>query len=156
MAQRSDDPDSNQDSTQGAPGRGEGDHTLNDCDELRARVGELERFRTLLHYSTDAIFLVEGDTGAIVDANRTASRYLNLDRERLKRSSLADFLPDTSWTDLKADARSAGGDPAQGLVLERELSPAGGASFTVEMTIDRHRLGETDYAVVVVRDMTDR
>ncbi|MES9996423.1 EAL domain-containing protein [Desulfovibrio aminophilus] len=42
--------------------------------ELRERLGELERFRTLLNQATDAILVLDAENLSFVDANETAAR----------------------------------------------------------------------------------
>lgn len=44
--------------------------------ELQKRLEELERFKTLLDHSQDAIFLVEVPSGRLVDCNESARRLL--------------------------------------------------------------------------------
>ncbi len=121
--------------------------------ELRARLEQLERFRVLLDHSTDAFFLLEADSGSVLDCNQTALQMLGTDRHSLLGSPLERFLQDERWEGLVtrfAEYRD------EGRPFERDFTPQSGAPIPVELTVDHHRLGDTTYAIVVGRDISAR
>jgi two-component system cell cycle sensor histidine kinase/response regulator CckA len=121
--------------------------------ELRARLEELERFRALLDCSTDAFFLLEADSGTVLDCNQAAVQMLRTDSHRLLRTPLERFLRGERWQELVARATES---RAEGRPFERDFTPRKGAPIPVELTVDHHRLGDTAYAIVVARDISGR
>ena len=53
--------------------------------ELQQRLGELERFRTLLDNSNDLIFMLQVPSGNIIDVNEAACRHMEHSRQNLLR-----------------------------------------------------------------------
>ena len=60
--------------------------------ELRKRLDELERFKSLLDESNDAIFLIEIPSGRFVDINNAASRHLGYSTKQLLDMSMGDLV----------------------------------------------------------------
>jgi PAS domain S-box-containing protein len=119
--------------------------------ELRDRLAELERFRALLDQSLDAVFLVELPGGQVADSNRAALAMVGAgprDLARLRFSSLFS----------EADAgRLAWGLEGRGrMVAEVLLRPLAGNPLPVEVSVSRVRLEEGEYAVAVLRDVSER
>jgi PAS domain S-box-containing protein len=119
--------------------------------ELRDRLAELERFRALLDQSLDAVFLVELPDGKVADFNRAALTMTGAGSKDLARTKFADLFSD-------ADAnRLAWGLEGKGrMVAEVMLRTLDGAALPVEVSVGRVRLEEGDYAVALVRDVTER
>ena len=119
--------------------------------ELRDRLAELERFRALLDQSLDAVFLVELAGGKVADHNRAALSMVGAgpqDLARVKFSSL--FSP------ADADRLSWGLEGRGRMVAEVLLRPLAGNSLPVEVSVSRVHLEEGEYAVAVVRDVSER
>ena len=74
---------------------GFGEHSVSKSyyPELRRRLEELERFRSLLDQTGDAIFLVDVATGRIADAAGAAGAMLRQERGDLRGLPFEHFLP---------------------------------------------------------------
>lgn len=136
---------------------GFGEHSVSKSyyPELRRRLEELERFRSLLDQTGDAIFLVDVATGRIADAAGAAGAMLRQERGDLRGLPFEHFLPPDAVLRLRG---LFSGDFAAGRV-ETSLSRPGdeaGGSLPVEMTF-RLAQGEAGrVAVIVARDATER
>ncbi|EKO40234.1 MAG: PAS domain S-box [Solidesulfovibrio magneticus str. Maddingley MBC34] len=136
---------------------GFGEHSVSKSyyPELRRRLEELERFRSLLDQTGDAIFLVDVATGRIADAAGAAGAMLRLERGDLRGMPFEHFLPPDAVLRLRG---LFSGDFAAGRV-ETSLSRPGdeaSGSLPVEMTF-RLAQGEAgSVAVIVARDVTER
>jgi len=120
--------------------------------ELTERLAELERFRELLDQSNDAIFLVDADSGRILDTAGSAPALLGRDKGRIIGAAFYDFLRP------KAASRVAGVLSTQGTdaPLVTELASPDGATIPVEMTIRVAKGPTRREAVVVTRDISER
>ncbi len=116
--------------------------------ELRRRLAELERFRTLFDAGNDLILLVGLPQATIVDANLPACRRLGWDRAQLLGRPLADVLAGRDLGGmLAADASGQ---------VEADFRCRGGELFPVELTCRTTPPGPGLTALVVARDITDR
>src|SRR5690606_6425959 len=69
---------------------------------LERQVGFDEaRFRAVLDQAGEAIFMIDPETGRLIDANATASRMLGYERDELLALSIEDFDVDTAGWRLK-------------------------------------------------------
>jgi PAS domain S-box-containing protein len=123
--------------------------------ELKRRLDELERFRSLLDQTGDAIFLVDGRTGRITDAAAAAGAMLRIRRQVLVGRRFEDLLP------AEAVHRVQGlfsGDFAAGRIETVLVRPdgKGETSPPVEMTFRMASGEEGPIAVIVARDVTER
>ena len=136
---------------------GFGEHSVSKSyyPELKRRLDELERFRSLLDQTGDAIFLVDGRTGRITDAAGAAGTTLRLGRSELVGRVFDELLP------AEAAGRLRGlfsGDFAAGRIETVLVRPggAGETSAPVEMTFRMASGEEGPIAVIVARDVTER
>ncbi|OLN27421.1 hypothetical protein DVDV_2125 [Desulfovibrio sp. DV] len=136
---------------------GFGEHSVSKSyyPELRRRLEELERFRSLLDQTGDAIFLVDVDTGRITDAAGAAGAMLRLDSPELIGRVFEDLLP------VDAVCRLRGlfsGDFAAGRIETALVRPGDvpGGNLPVEMTFRLAQGGGGSMAVIVARDVTER
>lgn len=136
---------------------GFGEHSVSKSyyPELRRRLAELERFRSLLDQTGDAIFLVDVGTGRITDAAGAAGTMLRLRSPEFVGQSFEDFLPVDAVCQLRG---LFSGDFAAGRIETVLSLPGGvpGASLPVEMTFRLARGGDGPIAVIVARDVTER
>ena len=136
---------------------GFGEHSVSKSyfPELRLRLDELERFRSLLDQTGDAIFLVDGHTGHITDAAGAAGAMLHASRDTLLGRSFEELLPPD------AAARLHGlfcGDFAAGRIETTLTLPEDKTSGKppVEMTFRMASGQDGPMAVIVARDVTER
>ncbi len=122
--------------------------------ELKRRLDELERFRSLLDQTGEGIFLVDADTGRITDAAGAAGAMLGRRSEELVGRLFAEFWPAEAVEHLRG---LFSGDFAAGR-METTLPRPGnrGGGLSVEITF-RLASGEAgSIAVIVARDVTER
>ena len=136
---------------------GFGEHTVSKSyfPELRRRLDELERFRSLLDQTGDAIFLVDGNTGRITDAAGAAGLMLRAARESLIGRLFEELLPPGAVLRLRG---LLGGDFAAGrietsLALPEDVAPL---RPPLEMTFRLAAGKDGPMAVIVARDITER
>ncbi len=123
--------------------------------ELRKRVDELEHFRALLDRVSDAIFVVDADSGTILDISGSGPSMLGCGMETLKGRSFKELLPPhiarytTNLFNIDGDS----------LKLETELCCPiceNHSSIPVEMSIRIIAERNRRQAVIVARDISER
>ena len=118
--------------------------------ELQARLADLERFRALLDKARDGILLAGMPDGLLLDANETALQALKIDKQALSGKYLSEALGDEPATLLMAqngDESSRGSAPLP-IIRSNDRD--------FEVTVSRERIGEEDFAVVLLHDITER
>ena len=136
---------------------GFGEHSVSKSyyPELKRQLDELERFRSLLEQTGDAIFLVDARTGRITDVAGAVGAMLRLNRQELIGRRFEELLPEEAVDRLRG---LFSGDFAAGR-LETALvwRDAGSRiSLPVEMTFRMAQGEEGATAVLVARDVTER
>ncbi len=97
--------------------------------------------------SSDAMLLVDVESGRLEDANPAAERLYGREREALRRLRYADLLdPEVEPTARATDARAA---PSR-------HRRADGSSFPVEITVGELRVHERGLRVLAIRDVSER
>jgi len=120
--------------------------------EVQARTVELQRFRTAMDSTADAILLVDRDTMLFVEVNATASDMLGYSREELLKLGPRDLEP----TSAVPIARPQGG-ARHGTTRSREtVRRKDGSSLAVEAHRHVQRFGDDWIIVSVLRDITER
>lgn len=126
-----------------------------DISALKEVAGRLAVFVKLAENSSDAIFVVEPETGAFLDVNDTACKKLGYPRETLLRMCVGDIqaiVPTPErWRALSAKVASAGA-----LVVEGAHKRADGTAFPVEVSISRTEIDGKAYFLANARDITER
>jgi len=113
-----------------------------------------QRFRTLVENAADAFFLTDYD-GRILDVNQQACRSLGYTREELLSLNVADIDPLFNIEQYREVMRSL---RKQGSVvtLEGHQKRKDGSFLPVEFRFSFARLGESEYMLAQVRDITER
>jgi PAS domain S-box-containing protein len=141
-----------------------------DLAETQARLAEalaardtdgpmLHRFRALLDAAGEAVFITNAASGRIEDANGTACRWLRRSREDVLGRT-ADELglefvitlsaeQEVAFTETRDTRRPV---VVTGGVQRRQ----DGSTFPVEVAVARHRWGEGEFILAVVRDVKER
>ncbi|HET6411054.1 MAG TPA: response regulator [Anaeromyxobacter sp.] len=116
--------------------------------ELVARLMESEALhRGVFETSSDAILLVDRESGLIEDANPAAERLYGRNRDALRRQRYAELLdPELEPSALAPGDRAA---PSR----HRRLD---GATFPVEITVGELRRDERGLRVLSIRDVSER
>ncbi|MGH8148770.1 MAG: bifunctional diguanylate cyclase/phosphodiesterase [Steroidobacteraceae bacterium] len=126
---------------------------------LRARTErqqareQAELFHTLLQQCNDMIYVVDADSGRVLDANESGAERLGYTREELLSLSVSEFAPaaaEPSWPE-RADYIKAVGT----LVTEAPYRTRGGSTFPVEASLRYLEHEGKRYIVAVARDITE-
>jgi len=116
---------------------------------------DLRLFRQLTNQSNDAIFVIEPQTGRVLDSNDTAARILGYTRDELLNLRVADFdmvMRDAlRWDEHLRAVRASGA-----VTLESTHERKDGTTFPVEVSINHTVLEQRDYLIAVIRDITER
>ncbi len=123
---------------------------------LRQRLLELDRFRSVVDLASDLLFVVDLDSGAILDVNGTACRRLSRTRDEFTATRFDALLPaaaSAAIVRLFSDFRNSARDSE---ILVSRLEYGSGESFPAEIAV---RCGTADgraYAVLAARDISER
>jgi len=122
---------------------------------VRERTAELQRFRSAMDATADAIFLIDTRSMSVVDVNDGACRMLGYTREELLRIDPAVFgLANHAQLTRQADpARDPLRDPD---LTECELTRADLLGVAVEINWHVQTVGGTPMLIAVARDITER
>ena len=123
--------------------------------QVRARTADLQRFRTAIDATGDAIFLIDQETQRFVEVNETACTMLGFTRyEFLAIDSYGFSASLIEQVQNIAQAMSAG--HAEQRLAEIELLGKDGLRIPVEVNRMAHQFGASWVVVAVVRDITER
>lgn len=114
----------------------------------------LRLFRRLLDSANDIIYLVDLETGFILDANAAVTRQLGYamdDLLRLKLTDLSVTAAAANWTERVAYARKA-----RNFVFEGEYRRKDGTMFPAEISGSYVELDGHPYLITVGRDVSER
>ncbi len=114
--------------------------------ELRLRLDELERFRSVLDQTNDAILVINQEKGLIADTNQAWDRLVGRSREELVGKPLAIIAPEIN---ARMAEQKAGHEV---LVLHR----VGKSPVACEVSLSFVEFGEHRFVVVVARDISSR
>ncbi|KTB84907.1 diguanylate phosphodiesterase [Pseudomonas syringae pv. syringae PD2766] len=130
-------------------------HSLILEEQLQQRTIDLERFRTVMDASEDAIFLINRNTMSLIEFNRRACQLLGYTAEELSHKTPAE-LGETSMENLEVvyDKIIAGKGPSE--PLETQIRDKSGRDVEVEIHRQAYRTGEDWVIVGIVRDITRR
>ncbi|HJS18919.1 MAG TPA: PAS domain S-box protein [Anaerolineales bacterium] len=127
-------------------------------EELRERKqaqAELLQFRKVMDESSDALYLVDPETGRYIDFNKSAYERLGYSREELSQMSVievAEHLQNLQhWRKRVSLVRKSGE-----LIFESVYRRKDGTSFPVEVSARMLAYGQGEVLVASVRDITER
>jgi PAS domain S-box-containing protein len=126
---------------------------VQDITGLRRTAEALTLFRSLVDYTTDAIEVIDPDSGRFLDVNRRACAAHGYTREEYLTLGVSDIDPlvaERSWEETREEMRRAGDG-----VFETQHRRKDGSVFPVEVNVTFVRL-DRDYLIAVVRDITER
>jgi PAS domain S-box-containing protein len=114
-----------------------------------------ERYRRLFDLATEALFLVDIDTGRIVNANKTASEIYGYGKEEFLAKRCADLMAEPNEPCAIITTILAAPDEIVYIPL-RQHRKKNGAVFPVEITARSMPLGGRQIILVGIRDITRR
>ena len=116
--------------------------------EEKLQVSE-ERYRNLFASSRDAIFLLDEETGSILDANGAACLLYGYSHEELVQLKNIDISAEPDETQKISNSLYS-------LIPLRYHKKKGGAVFPVEISVSRFALGDHKIIIAATRDITER
>ncbi len=122
--------------------------------ELTASNRQLQRFRTALDTSADAIFLIDPRAMKFVDVNQPASHSLGYSREELLNMGPQDIKPDLSEQKLKQEFNNIISGKEQFGIIDTRHQRRDKTCFPVEIYL--RYFAEQNLLVAIARDITDR
>ena len=135
-------------------GLGENSIRKNYYPELQKRLAELENFRNLLDKVSDGILMAKVPSGTIVDANEAACVYLGIETNHIDAAPLTDFFPSTrSLLQGVGNGTGLSGKRQEFFV---EFRRGDGSRVPLDVSVDVVALGAQLFAVVLLRDISER
>ncbi|MBA1229553.1 EAL domain-containing protein [Pseudomonas viridiflava] len=130
-------------------------HNLALEEQLQLRTIDLERFRSVMDASDDAIFLINRNTMSLIEFNRRACQLLGYTAEELHKKTPAD-LGESSTEQLEEvyDQIIAGRGPSE--PLETMIRDKSGHDVSVEIHRQAYQAGDDWIIVGIVHDITRR
>ncbi|WP_122660092.1 PAS domain S-box protein, partial [Pseudomonas viridiflava] len=116
---------------------------------------DLERFRSVMDASDDAIFLINRNTMSLIEFNRRACQLLGYTADELQRKTPAE-LGESSMEQLEVvyDQIIAGNGPSE--PLETMIRDKSGRDVSVEIHRQAYQAGNDWIIVGIVHDITRR
>jgi PAS domain S-box-containing protein len=127
--------------------------TFENITERKKAESGLKLFRALIDRSSEAIDVVDPDTGRFLDVNQTACQRLGYTREELLSMRVSDIdqtVKQSEWSQIVEDIRQHRTVVNEGCQQRKD-----GTTFPVEVSIQWVEL-DREYIVAVVRDVTER
>ena len=124
-----------------------------DITEQKKAEESLKLFRTLIDQSSDAIEVIDPETGKLIDVNQKACMDLGYTREELLKLSVADIAkpsPEAGYMSTGPALRKS-----DFLVFDSMHRRKDGSEFPVEINMKYIEL-DTGYVLAVARDITRR
>jgi diguanylate cyclase (GGDEF)-like protein/PAS domain S-box-containing protein len=123
--------------------------------EVLNRTATLQRFRTAMDVTGDAILLVDDDTGRFIEVNATASSMFGYSSEEfLGLGTLS--LEATTQIELERLRDAIVGGPVSETLSEARIRRKDGWHLPVEIHRQTHTAGGSSTTVSVIRDTTER
>jgi len=124
--------------------------------ERKKAEESLKLFRALLDQATDAIEVLDPDTGRFLDCNHRAHSSLGYTRDELLALSVLDIDPCISPSVFKQKIQECREAPnGQVMALETVHQRKDGSTFSVEVSPRIIQL-DREYCLAIVRDITER
>jgi PAS domain S-box-containing protein len=131
--------------------------TNRDITAQKQREQELQqqrtRIRALFDNSPDSIVVHDAD-GTVLDVNETIVESLGYDRETLMSMNVAEFEAGIDRSELVSVW--AGMEPNETLKIEGEHRRQSGATFPVEVWVNKVEVGSNPQYIAVARDITEQ
>ncbi|MFP4106238.1 MAG: PAS domain S-box protein [Phycisphaerae bacterium] len=137
-------------------GLGETSSRKNYYPQLQAKLQDLERFRSLLDQSNDAIVFANLPSLRIADFNKRVPAILGKTPEELSGSSVRDHLCADGRTVLDDWLEATELTPGESLTFETRLLGEDQQELLYEVTANVVEFDQNRYAVIVMRDLAER
>jgi len=112
-------------------------------------------FRALLDETSDAVYIIDPETGKFLDANKCAWQCLGCSRTELLNMGVAGIVPNFTFPESIAkyvhELKKHGP-----LTLESVHQRKDGTTFPVEIRISLTEFDQKEYIIAIARDVTER
>lgn len=130
-------------------------HNLMLEEQLQQRTIDLERFRSAMDASGDAIFLINRSSMRLIEFNRHACQVMGYSVEELLRKTPADLSDNTiEQLEIMYDQIIAGRSPIE--PIETRIRCKDGSYIPVEMHREAYKTGDDWIIVGIARDISRR
>ena len=117
--------------------------------------GELATFRALLDKITDAIYVIDGDSGRLLDVNATACRAHRMSRKELVSRTVPEISvrarSPESWQQILLQLDQTGSLQVESIHIRSD-----GTTYPVEVAVTKQRIGGQDCLLALARNITTR
>jgi PAS domain S-box-containing protein len=124
--------------------------------ELQKRLGELERFRSLLDETNDHIFLLNIPSGNFSDVNQSASERFGLNSLEVPITSIHDLVDGNEIEEFSELFNQLADKSEDRKTFYSVFLDSDGIKIPVEISASTVNFGDELYIVMVVRDITER
>ncbi len=128
--------------------------TITDITERKKTEESMQLFWTLINQSSDAIYIINPNTGNFIDVNETACKSLGYSKEELLErgvTTIEGVLPDDfSWQKHVDNVREEGFLNVDGTHKRKD-----GTTFPVDVNVRHISIEGKDYMLAIARDITD-
>ncbi|HMK45721.1 MAG TPA: PAS domain S-box protein, partial [Methanocella sp.] len=118
--------------------------------ELQEKLLDLERYKTLLDHSNDAVFLSMVPSGRFLEVSESACRSIGYTKEECLNKSMYDLVPDKVELDKIFRGKT------ESIVLDTMLRAGDNKEIPYEVNMRRVHFGNEDYVVAIARDISQR
>jgi PAS domain S-box-containing protein len=124
--------------------------------QLQTQIQRLEQFRMLFDHTREGLYLIEGVSGTIIDANRIGALFFGYELDRFLNTQFIGHFPPMHQELLSSliEGSASAEESTHAITLHRELQDRGEA--VLEFTINTAVLQERRLLLVIARDVTDR
>lgn len=120
---------------------------------LQHKLVELERFRTILDYINDIVFLVSFPDGIIVDFNSRVTDKMGCLPGEIVGKEIKSFLFDDSGNPLSLEKMR---NRAERVLIRGKVCGRPGITVSVEADLSFSEYGDDTYCAIVCRDINER
>ncbi len=124
--------------------------------ELQKRLGELERFRSLLDQSNDSIFLLKIPSGKFSDINKSTSNHFGYASEEMLKMSVHDLVDKEEMNSFKKIFNELSEKSVGRKTFYSVFVGYDGNKIPVEIGANVVKFSDAFYIVMVIRDITER
>ncbi len=116
---------------------------------------DLRLLRALLDGTSDAIYIIDPETGKFLDANKCAWQCLGCSQTELLNMGVVDIVPDFTFPEplVKYVQELKNHNP---ITLESVHERKDGTTFPVEVRLSLTELDHEEYIIAIARDITKR
>ena len=123
--------------------------------ELKRRFNDLEKFKVLLDSSSELIFLIEKDSGKIIDVNETVCYFLQYKKKEIINHSFEGFIKPEIWKNINSIVDNFSETPLKNSI-KTFIHKKDNFEIPVELTYSKAEFKESVYIIIVARDITER